>query len=469
MNPSREPLLEHQTRGVEWIEHTPFGLLADEPGLGKSRQAIHAYDGGRNLVIAPAMVLDGATWDDELAAWSDHPERWTQASYTGLNAREKLGGSATRPIAGQPRPEFEGPWDAIIVDEAHYIKNAGTNWTETIHTLGKKSGAVLAMTGTPISHWAPDLFTTLQLLNPRETAPGKRFGSKWRWLEGWFDVQASRFGGPNARVVGELLGCTPRCSLRPAHSPCKHYRKFAEDNLGDQFLRRLREDCLDLPPLRIQRVATPMDSNARRMYRELRDGFATDTAAGVPLEAWSTGSQITLMTKLTTSAWLLEENPKTPPRGGKFDLLKYDLTQRTRPTLVVAHYQDTVDAGTAVAQELGLRAFSIHGGTSRADRRSIVQDFKAGRVDVLSASLEVISEGLQLTAADMAIFVEKSYKPSRNKQARDRIHRLGQNRPCTVREYITPKSIDFNRTTLLDQKTDHQMRVLSAASFLEIA
>lgn len=206
-----DPLLEHQRRGAQWARFVNRGLLADEPGLGKTRQAIEAFDGGRNLVVAPALILQSGTWQREIEAWSRHPNRWVLASYTSLNLRERTGGSGNRPIAGRARPEFKGPWDALVLDEAHYIKGRGTNWTATALALGKHSDFALALTGTPISNWAPDVFTTLQLLNPDESGRGGKFGSYWRWVESWFEVSASRFGGEGSREIGELLACERAC------------------------------------------------------------------------------------------------------------------------------------------------------------------------------------------------------------------------------------------------------------------
>lgn len=413
------------------------------------------------------MVLDGGTWDDELALWSEHPDRWTQASYTRLNEMGKGPRGGNVPIAGRAKPEFRGPWDNIVVDEAHYTKNRGTNWTETVENLANRaSGLTLELTGTPISHWAPDLYTILRVLHPEEAKRGRRFGSYWRWIEEWFDVQPSRFGGPNARVVGDLLECNSACLRRPPHDPCQHYIDFMRSNMGDQFLRRLRDDCLDLPPLiGPQRIDTPMTGEQLRMYRDLKRDFATHTD-DADFEAWSDGARVTMMSKLTTSPWLLTK--KGPPRGGKFEQLREDLRNRTRPTFALAHYRDSVEAISAVGADLGLSSEFIHGGTSRDERRRIVSAFKSGRLDLLSGSLEVVAEGLTLTQADMAIFVEKSWKPSRNTQARDRIYRMGQSRPVTVREYITPQSLDSAKTKVLDTKTDRQIRMMSAGQFLEL-
>jgi SNF2 family DNA or RNA helicase len=79
-----------------------------------------------------------------------------------------------------------------------------------------------------------------------------------------------------------------------------------------------------------------------------------------------------------------------------------------------------------------------------------------------------VAEGVTLVVADMAIFVEMSYKPYRNEQAKYRVHRLGQEHPVTILNYLTPNTVDQRKRKLLAEKTDQQMRVLTAAEFKEL-
>lgn len=467
----------YQQEGIDRIRATGRLLLADEPGLGKSRQAIEAYDGGRVLVIAPKLILDSGTWDDEIAKWSDHPELYTQASYTDIPAREWTGAkrpdgspnlSATRGT-DMPRKEYLQRWDAVVLDEAHYVKGRATTWTKAIQKVAKQSGGLLALTGTPMPNWAHEVFTLLQLLYPDDARPGRRFGAYQRWLNEWFVRKPNPFGGgvPGSELIGGLLNCGTRqaCKDRPANDPCEHWLEFAEANLGHRFLRRLRDDVLgELPPLTEELIEVPMDAEQKRMYRELKKEWVTETDAGEEIVTWTLGSRNVLMDRICTSGWFATQ--KGEPRGGKLERLRYDLENRSQPTLVLAHYQDTVEACARVAESVGARAGFVHGLSK--DRGATVKAFKDGKLDVLVGSLETVSEGLTLTRADMAIFVEKSYKPSRNEQAMRRIHRIGQTRPVTVLDYVTPASLDSNKRVMLATKTDQQMRAMTAAQFTSL-
>jgi SNF2 family DNA or RNA helicase len=411
------------------------------------------------------MVISGGTWDDELAKWAgERAAHFTIAPYSMLNAREKTGKSGTAPVR-KLRPEFQGHWDAIIVDEAHYTKGRSTSWTWAVEQLAKNANYVLQMTGTPMPNWAHELFTLLRVIWPDEAKGGGRFGSYWRWVEEWFKVSPSPFS-QTGQVIGDLKACTWACRDSDQWNPCEHYRTFTQANLGERFLRRLRDECLDLPEITTQLVRVEMNAAQKRLYKQLKTELVAVTDSGVELVAWSNGAKQVILDRITTSDWLVDGGGD--PKGGKLDQLRFDLATRSRPTLVLAHYRSTVEACVAVATSTGATAQAVHGGVSEAVKAKAVADFKAGRLDVLVGSLETLAEGLTLTAADMAIFVEMSYKPSRNEQAKYRVHRMGQTRPVTIREYVTVGTVDERKRKLLAEKTDQQMRVLTAAQFREL-
>jgi len=455
----KPPRLAHQDGDVEWGLQIRKGLLANEAGLGKTRSAIDITEGLNTLVIVPAMLVNTGTWQDEIDRWSATPDKYTIAAYSQLNERDGA------KILPRRRPEFRGPWEAVILDEAHYVKGRKTNWTAMAQLCADEADIVLPMTGTPIPNWAHELFTVLRLINPKEAKRGKRYGGFWRWAGEWFDCAPTRFshGKP---VAGELLGCSELCLLRPVTDPCKHYINFTEVNLGDRYRRMWRDDCLDLPPMTEQLIRTPMEARQKATYNKIKKDFAA-TVEGTEILAWSRGAQNVTLDRITVSEWMVHQTGE--PRGGKFEQLRFDLEARSRPTFVLAHYRDVVEACARVAESTGARSAYVHGGVRGTEAEAAIRDFKAGKIDVLVGSLEKVAEGLTLTQADMAIFVEKSYKPYRNEQAKYRIYRVGQTRPVTVRDYMTPYSIDEGKRELLATKTDRQMRHLSAAEFLQYA
>ena len=464
---TRPELTAHQALGVEWITRHGRGLLGDEPGMGKTRIAIEAFDrpDTRVLVVAPAMVITGGTWENELARWANHPESFTVVPYTSLNVREKTGKtkSSTRPVK-KLKPEYAGEYDAVILDEAHYIKGRATSWTWAVQRISRKAGKLLAMTGTPVPNWAHEMFTLLQVVYPDRAVPGGELGSYWRWVETWFQVTPSYFHEGND--IGGLIACTPACRRRPANDPCEHYWRFMEVNFRGKFLRRLRKDCLDLPEVTTQTIQCPMSATQKRAYNSMKKDYLAELEGGAEVVAWTDGAKNVALDRITTTPWLLQQ--EGDPRGGKLERLKFDLSSRSNPTVVFAHYRDTVDACVVVARSLGARAAGVHGGVDKRRAGQYIKQFKEGKLDVLVGSLETLAEGQQLTVADMLILVEVSFKPSRNEQARMRVDRMGQVNPVTILDYVTPGTVDERKRKLLAEKTDHQMRVMSAGDFASL-
>jgi SNF2 family DNA or RNA helicase len=505
--PLHPPLRPYQADGVEFLRTHPRAYLADDPGLGKSRQLLEASV-GRTLILAPAMILDSGTWRNEVNRWADDPSRFTYAPYTSLCRRETIPGKPlyqrynrisgkmqtatleaepgwreligpfaerpvfpvlnkdgshkhTRPVSKvlpEPRPEYLQHWDTIICDEAQLLKGRKTSWVLAMKMLSRMADRVWLASGTPISNFAPELFAPLQLLYPRLSGPGQKFGSYSRWIAKWFRTSKSRFGGEHTQIIEELLHCYDECLTRPAWDPCDHYERFFRENLGDLYIQRKRDDVLtDLPPMDVQTVLCPMTAKQTVQYKKMKKECLAADLDGNQLVAWSKGASHIKLDKMATGLGVFTGDIG---ESGKLEQLRYDLMERSRPTLVVAHYQDTVTACAEVARRAGKKVQQIDGRTSKGDRLAFVEAFQAGKLDVLVGSLETISEGLTLTAADMVIYVEHSWKPSRNEQALRRIHRLGQTRPVTALDYVTPGTVDEKKRELLATKTDRQMRHL---------
>lgn len=80
------PDYAYQDDGIEFLRARPRALIADEPGLGKSRQALLAAV-EPVLIVAPAMIHDMHTWQDEIAKWCPEMDA-TFVSYHELRQRK---------------------------------------------------------------------------------------------------------------------------------------------------------------------------------------------------------------------------------------------------------------------------------------------------------------------------------------------------------------------------------------------
>lgn len=450
----------YQDAGAHFLRETRRAILGDDPGLGKSRQALMAAH-GRTLVVAPAMILDAGVWTSEHQLWRPDLDL-TQVSYNSLcdvDITEK-GGRSPQP---RPRPELRGPWDTVICDEAHYVKTRTTTWTQAVERL--QTHRLYLLTGTAIPNWAHEIYMLLKLCHPGD----RRFTSYWRWVGEWFHQNTVDYSSPKkgikrppVRVIGGLLSCTNRagCFDRSPYDPCDHWLEFQAENLADCYLRRVRDDVLDeLPPLTEVTLEVPMVAHQRQVYRSLKKNFIAWTDSGVEVVAWNQAAQTTDLLKCATGVELLDPDTQA---SGKLDALSELLAERHgQSTLVACHFRETARQCVARAHAAGLTAVALTGElASKKQRGAIVQAFQAGEFEVLVGSLELIKEGLNLHRADHCIFVEHSWRPSTNEQAMRRIHRIGQDRPVTVTHLVTAKSFDSRMQTAIAGKTDQQVRAL---------
>lgn len=434
-------LKQHQTEGVQFLRDHPHALLADEPGLGKSAQTLLAAT-EPILVVAPAMVLDSGTWDDEVEKWCPGADV-TQIPYSSLSGREKTQKGGSRPT-GKLRADLRREWGTVIADEAHYLKGRKTNWTTAFKELVPLSDRIYQATGTPLPNWAHEAFVPLQLAHPEEMQPGCRFGAYWRWANEWFDVGPTQW---SPMAVGDLRAD-------------RTWEQFRRENWGDRMILRLREDCLDLPPMTVQSWRVKLKGAQAKAYRELKKDFVTWLESGEEVVAWSHAAQLVKLVKCATGLEVLDPGSKG---SAKLDALRAILEDRPRPTLVVGHFKDTVRACARAAGDVGVDALVLTGESSRAERHATIRRFQSGDLPVLCATIDLISEGMTLTAADQIVRVERSWRPSRNEQVIRRIHRIGQDRPVTVIDLVAEGTVDERVLALLEAKTDQQMQALGTA------
>jgi len=433
---------EFQQDGTDFLQETGRAILGDDPGLGKSRQALLAAT-GRTLIVAPAMILDTDTWHNEWQRWRPDLD-CTFVSYTSLCAR------VDRKVEPKPKPEYAGPWDTVICDEAHYLKNRTTSWTRAVAKI--RTGRLYLLTGTPIPNWAHELFMLLQLVHPKDS----RYTSYWRWVGEWFtinEVVVNRYGRTTKQIGG----------LRPGLT----WQQFQEQNLEGVFLRRCRDDVLpELPPLTEQHIVVPMESEQARAYKQLREDFITWLDSGVEVVAWSTSAQVVQLLKCATSTATLA--PGTGSHSsGKMRVLGELLSEPSEPVLVICHFRASAVEAVRVAESVGRRPVWLRAQASKLERARVVAQFQAGEIDVLVSTVELIKEGLTLTRADRVVFVEHSYRPSSNEQALRRVHRIGQVRPVSAVHLWSGDSLDVGMRELLRDKTDQQVRALPVRAVLE--
>lgn len=449
-------LMEHQVAGVEYLQRTPRALLADEPGLGKSAQALLAAE-PPVLVVSPAML--SGVWADEVALWRPEwtEEDWHWVSYSSLcervSAVSESGRKTSKALDRAKWQLREREWHTIVYDEAHYLKGRKSKWTKA--ALGLHSERVVMLTGTPIPNWSHELYVLLRILHGVKDPD---YRSYWRFIETWFTWWNPPWGDGRQREISGLRGGVT-------------WEDFAVGTgLDKLMLRRLRDDVLkDLPPLTEQTILVQMGAAQRKAYNELkRDYYTFVEEAGEEVAAFSDGGLYVKLAKATTGLPVLLETP-TLKGSAKLDALKELLEEREgSPVVVFSHFRSTATSCAALGDSVGRKTAVIMGGMPQIERVEKVRAFQSGAIDMLVGTLGTLSEGVTLTKADTCIMVEHGWRPSQNEQAMRRLHRIGQKRPVTVIHLVTEDSLDQRILALLAAKEGQQVATLRAAEFASL-
>ncbi|KAI0022442.1 SNF2 family N-terminal domain-containing protein [Xylariomycetidae sp. FL0641] len=123
-------------------------------------------------------------------------------------------------------------------------------------------------------------------------------------------------------------------------------------------------------------------------------------------------------------------------------------------SLVFTSWRLTLDILQRLLSDRGIRNLRIDGNTSFADRQAILHDFcQDSGPSVLLLSIATGAVGLTLTVADQVHIVEPQWNPSVEEQAIGRAVRMGQQRSVTIYKYITKKTVEQNIAFLQKRKS----------------
>jgi len=328
--------------------------------------------------------------------------------------------------------------DLVVKDEAHYLKGFNTRTVKNPQTgknmkvpplrveqiFGRwcnKKGSIIenseynwSLTGTPMPNDPSELWPVLHTYFPDAIAKanGVPMGY-WDFVFRYCKTTDNGFGL-------QIIGGKNLNDLR--------------DRIRGRILRRKKADVLkDLPPIRYQML--PVEGNLRGVSPTEHELIEQALEADEPLQALKKlGTHIASLRKITGMA--------------KVDsVIKWVKESGYDKIVLFAHHK-------AVIEKLRTLDGSVHvdGSCTQAQREAAVNKFQDGDAKVFIGQIQAAGTGLTLTAANVLVFVECSYVPAENRQAADRIHRIGQDESCLIYLAVVPDSIDESIIETIERK-----------------
>ncbi|WP_026487667.1 DEAD/DEAH box helicase [Caldanaerobius polysaccharolyticus] len=415
----------YQRVGVRFLADAKRAILADDVGLGKTAQAIRAameVDSKHVLVITKKSLLHN--WTVEIKRWANS-EAFTLTTQNTLPYPSPKFTVTNYEAAVRRLEELKMcSFDVLIVDEAAAIKNRRAQRSRAIHKLAKDIPYVWLLTATPMPNSPEEIWSLLHCIRPDV------YSSYWRFVEKHCDYDYNFFGGT------EIHGL-------------KDPNAFAEE-VAPLMLRR-DKSLLNLPPVTQETIWLTLDGEQRRIYKDIRDKFLAVLDEEHIVTAPSVLAQLTRLRQVVCSPALVGGPDESAKTEALLEILE-DLTPKHK-VLVFTTFADYVRLLLPKLEPFGVVA--ITGDTPAQDRTKAVQKLnKDPNCRVFIGTIQAAGEGLNLQAADIVIFLNKSWTPAENEiQAVGRAHRRGQVNPVHVINLTAVRTIDeYIEEVLLEKK-----------------
>jgi SNF2 family DNA or RNA helicase len=461
--PGKLELMPHQAQLIGAVAegHRSF-LLADEPGLGKTAQALlaaQAADAFPLLVVCPNVVKTN---------WARETERWTprrRATVIQGDGHE-IDAFADVIIVNYEILDRHVGWlgdfgfRGMVVDEAHFIKNKTSQRSRHALELSERIRArtarplLMALTGTP-------------LINDIED-----FRAIWEFL-GWIDETRP---GPRLMDALEDTGLTPEDkAFYPA-------ARKAVIEMG--IVRRRKVDvAADIPARRIADIPVELDDEDTRSIRAAEAELARRLVERykAALETRRTGAVVEgidheLVRRVAT--WEREEMETGTSGENVFSMFRRigqakaglaadyaaQLARNVGKVVFFARHVDVMDIAEETFTRRGIKYTSIRGDQTPKAREKAIDGFTNDpEVQVVVCSLAAAGVGVNLQVASNVVLAELSWTDAEQTQAIDRVHRIGQSDPVTAWRIIAAQTIDTRIAELIDSKAGLAARALDGS------
>lgn len=465
-------LRPYQIEGIQFLTSQKRAGLMDDMGLGKTAQAIHAAlsldrttRSGQTLVVCPNSVR--RTWASQIDLWapptvrvdilegstSDRLEQLkvSKADFVVINFR-----SAQLMYLQDPNL-LTRRRHCLIIDEAHNVKSSQRTYTHkdkktkrettrytqsgTLYHMSQAVPHVFELTGTPIINRPDDLWSLLNILDP------KSFPSFWKFVFKYCDCQYNGFGW-------EIRG------LRPDQG------KQLQSVTSLYFLRRLKADVLDLPPLVEEEIWVDLEPYERSLYNRMRDQMLVEIGDRL-ITAPTSLAQLMRLRQLVIGHELLDDN-QASLHGSKFEALRDVIDGAGDQQVVVfSCFAKAIRALSRRLEESGISHVWITGDSSDRERQERLTKFSEGHTQVFLTTIGVGSVGLnELVCASIVVFLDLDWSPEINRQARDRLYRMGQTKKVTCYKILARDSVEEGIVKLLSRKADDAEKSITVKEIL---
>jgi len=441
----RGTLRPYQQRGLSWLSFLGGlgigAVLADDMGLGKTVQLLSLLLARRSRPAEPSLLICPMSL---VGNWQREAERFTPELAVHVHhGTERLAGpefasaisaadlvittyqTAVRDLAALS----EVRWARVVCDEAQAIKNHLSRQAKAVRALPASSR--IALTGTPVENQLSELWSIMEFTNPGMLGSQKAFRERYA-------IPIERHGSPEA--AQELRRVTQPFVLRRL--------KTDKSIIGDLPEKQEMKVWCNLT----QEQASLYQATVTDMLTRIEDASDDISRRGLVLATMAKLKQV-----CNHPAHLLGDGSRLPDRSGKLARLEElceEIAAEGDKALCFTQYAEfgrTLQP--YLAARIGCPVLFLHGGTTKKQRDALVTQFQEASEPVLFLlSLKAGGTGLNLTAANHVIHVDRWWNPAVEDQATDRAFRIGQRRDVQVRKFVCVGTLEERIDAMIEQK-----------------
>lgn len=484
----------------------PFTLIGDDMGLGKTIEAIEIdrrkrellaasfitkYKGKPLTLVVTPLTVTGS-WRYHYRVWAPHLKVYV------IDPKNRAGflwavqqGQADVFIC-----HWEGlrmieelrnfRWFHVIADEVHRAKNRKSQQTvalKLLHTDHK-----LGLSGTPADNRPDDFWSILNWLYPKVFTSYNQFRDRHLIIRRHLKDGECKVPGCEKwhnSSFDEIVGCAHVDELM---------RK-----IGPFYTRRLKEDVLDdLPDKYYNDIFVDITPRQRRAYNEMRKTMLAWVGKheNEPIAAPIVIAQLKRLQQFTSAYARVEtvfrrkkdcKHPacmaasavegKSVCSGHWVEVLRMEepsskldavmeivMDNPTKQLVVFSQSKQMIDMLARRLEKQKVPTAILTGDTPQGNkpgqRDDLVERFQQGQYRVFGSTIRAGGEGITLTASSHVIFTDRDWSPSKNRQAEDRCHRIGQQNAVQVTSIVANGTLEPNRNKQIELKWEWLKQIL---------
>jgi len=428
---------EHQKRGVKFLLSRDCGILAAEPGLGKTWMSIVAAlesKAKKILIVCPASLK--INWKREIECFGEkcnivNSKYWETSKFTIINYDILKNFHAIKNEKNKEKFEFysnivNAKFDLVIIDEAHFLSDSKSIRGEIMSEVCVKYGVdkVWLLTGTPITNRPINYYNLLKLV-------------KSPIADNW-DFYTKRYCDAKTVFRTQKGGAKRKIRLTTGASNIDELSIKTRNIL----LRQKKSEAGDMPDKTVNLINYDLSENQQLNYDKLWDDYLVQRKKdGKRGNIERELVELILLRKFIA----METIPNTVE-------LANNIIEQDEKVVIFTNFTEELEQLKSI---FGKKCVVHNGPMSDEAKQESVDRFQNDdEIMVFIGNIRSAGVGITLTKASNVIFNSFSWVPGENNQSEDRCHRLNQKFNVSIYYQLFNNSISTMMWGILENKKE---------------